>query len=343
MKLSNSLDSKKYFLVDTRTFLLLLVLIIANIFVLLISIGVGEYFIAPFDVLKTIFGMGNPDYDFIVYSLRLPRALVAFLVGVGLAVSGTILQGITRNPLASPGVIGINAGASLAAVIVIVLLPSLPLSLLPFAAFGGALLAALVTYIFGWKGGTSPIRLILVGIGVSTLANAFLTVIIMFGNINLVTQATIWMTGSVYARSWEHLLPLISWLIVLLPITFIFYQNLNILHLGDNIAKGLGIRLEWDRGILILLSVALAGVSVATAGAVNFVGLMAPHITKQLVGTTNHGILLPASALMGGLIVVTSDLIGRTVLTPYEIPVGVITAIIGAPYLLYLLFGRKNL
>lgn len=341
MKLSTNIDKITFILFNKRTFLIFFSLIAGNILVILLSIGVGEYFIAPLNVMKTIFGMGNPDYNFIVNTLRLPRALVAFLVGVGLATAGTILQGITRNPLASPGVIGINAGASLAAVIVIVLLPSLPLSLLPFAAFSGAFLAASITYIFGWKGGTSPVRLILVGIGVSTLASAFLTIIIMFGQIQHVTQATIWMTGSVYARSWEHFFPLVSWLVILLPITFIIYQKLNILQLGDNIARGLGSQLEWDRGILILLSVALAGVSVSAAGAVNFVGLMAPHITRQLVGA-KHELLLPASALMGGLILVTSDLIGRLIFTPYEIPVGVITAIIGAPYLLYLLFLKKN-
>jgi iron complex transport system permease protein len=329
------------FLLSKRVLFVLLVLGALNLVVVITSIGVGEYPILPLDVMKTLVGAGNSDYDFVVNILRLPRALVAFLVGMGLAVSGTILQGLTRNSLASPGVLGLNAGASLAAVTFIVLLPQLPLFLLPFAAFGGAFLAALFTYFLAWKQGSSPVRLILVGVGVAAVAHALITVIMTYGKIQLVSQASIWMTGSVYGRSWEHFWPLLPWIAILIPITVLLSRHLNVLQMGDDVARGIGSRVEWQRGVLLFISVALAGSSVAAAGTVNFVGLMAPHMVRRLTGSS-HGALVPAAALMGGLLVVLADLLGRTILAPIEVPCGIITALVGAPYMIYLLYRERN-
>jgi iron complex transport system permease protein len=329
------------FRINKRVMFVIFLLTLGNIAAAVFNIGVGEYAIPPWDVLKTVVGMGEGDYDFVVNTLRVPRTLVAFLVGVGLAVSGAILQGITRNPLASPGVIGLNAGAGLAAVLVIVLLPTVPLFVLPWAAFGGAFATAFITFQLAWKKGSSPIRLILVGIGVASVVHALITLIMTFGHIQLVSQATIWMTGSVYGRSWEHFWPLLPWIIVLLPTTLLLSRHLDVLQLGDDLARGLGSRIEWQRGILLLTSVALAGSAVATAGTVSFIGLMAPHIARKLIGPSHGGLIITA-ALMGGLIVVLADLIGRTILAPIEIPVGIITAIVGAPYLIYLLYRERN-
>lgn len=327
---------------ENRTRWLLVWLGVCNLALMVANIGVGEYSVSPLEVIQTLLGAGSPEHAFIIQTLRLPRTLIAFLVGASLAIAGTILQGITANPLASPGVLGLNAGAALAAVIVIVLFPLLPPFMLPLAAFVGALLAAILTYWLGWKKGSSMMRIVLVGVGVSAVAQAFITTILISGKILLVTQALIWMTGSVYGRGWEHLYAMLPWTLVFVPLAFARFRQLNLLQLGDDIAKGLGSRLEWDRTGLIVISVALAGSAVATAGTVYFVGLMAPHIVRQLTGP-NHGILLPASALMGGLIVLAADLIGRTIVAPVEIPCGVITAMIGAPYLLYLLVKERNL
>lgn len=329
------------FQISKRVLFILLILGVLNMGVAIISIGVGEYHIPPLDVLNTLVGNGSTDDDFVVNTLRLPRALIAFLAGMGLAVSGTILQGITRNSLASPGVLGLNAGASLAAVTVIVLLPQLPLFMLPFAAFVGAFLAAIFTYFLAWKQGSSPVRLILVGIGVAAVAHSLITIIMTYGQIQLVSQASIWMTGSVYGRSWEHFWPLLPWIVVLIPITMLLSRHLNILQMGDQIARGVGSRVEWQRGLLLLISVALAGSSVAAAGTINFVGLMAPHIARRLTGPS-HGSLVPAAALMGGLIVVLADLMGRTILAPIEVPCGIVTAVVGAPYMIYLLYRERN-
>ncbi|CAH1197609.1 putative siderophore transport system permease protein YfhA [Paenibacillus plantiphilus] len=320
---------------------IVIVLAAANASVLILNIVLGEYPVPIVQALRTALGFGGDEYNYVVNILRLPRALVAFLVGCGLALSGVILQAITRNPLASPGVIGLNAGAALAAVAIIVMIPSFPIAWLPFVAFGGSFAAAAVTYSISWRRGVSPIRLLLVGIGVSATAGALITYLLTIGKIHQVTSAVIWMTGSVYGRGWEHFWPLLPWLVVLFPAALLLARQLDVLQLGDHLARGLGSRIELIRGLLLLISVGLAGAAVAMAGTVGFIGLMAPHISRQLVGASNRR-LLPVAALMGGLIVMTADLLGRTAFAPYEIPCGIITAIVGAPYMIYLLYRKRR-
>jgi iron complex transport system permease protein len=308
------------------------------------NVGYGEYRIPPLDVVKTLFGIqtGEGQYDFIVNVLRLPRALVAVLVGAALAVSGAILQGLTRNDLAAPDIVGINAGAGLAAVTLIVAFPSVSSAYLPPAAFGGALVVALLLYVLAWRGRSSPMRLILIGVGLSAVTTALTTVMITFGEIQQVSQALVWLTGSVYGRSWEQVFTLLPWLIVFLPLTFLRFRHLNALGLGDELATGLGARVELDRGLLVLASVALAASAVATAGTISFVGLMSPHIARRFVGPGSGG-LLPTAAMTGGALVVLADLVGRTLFAPIEIPCGIVTSAIGAPFFLYLLYrGRKG-
>lgn len=331
------------FRLDRRVPAVLFSLLLVTLAAVALNVGQGEYPIPPLDVLKTILGLptSNPDYPFIVNTLRLPRTLVAYLVGVGLAISGTILQGITRNPLADPEIIGMNAGASLAAVTLIVLVPSAPLFALPLSAFSGALVVALLIYLLAWDRGSSPIRLILVGVGLNLIARALTTLMITFGEINNVSQALVWLAGSVYGCRWEQVWSLLPWLIILVPLAFVLALQLNALNLGDDVARGLGSRVEWQRGLLLLTSVALIGASVATAGTIAFVGLIAPHLGRQLVGSTHEG-LIPTAAMIGGLIVVVADLLGRTLFAPIELPCGAITATIGAPYFLYLLVRNRN-
>ncbi len=321
----------------------LLALVLVTLAAMVVSVGQGEYPIPPLEVVKTILGWetSNPDYPFIINTLRLPRTLVAFLVGVGLALSGTILQGLTRNPLAEPGILGFNAGASLAAVSLIVLLPSAPIYLLPWSAFGGAVVVALLIYLLAWDRGSSPIQLILIGIGLEATARALTDLMLTFGEINSVSQALVWLAGSVYGRSWEHVAAILPWLIILVPLALMLAQQLNILNLGDDVAKGLGSAVEWQRGLLLLTSVALAGAAVATAGTITFVGLIAPHLGRMLVGSAHEG-LMPTAAVMGGAIVVIADLVGRSLFAPIELPCGVITAAVGAPYFLYLLYRTRN-
>ena len=327
---------------DRRVPGVLLILTLITLVAMVISISYGEYPITPLDVVKTLLGLPttNGDYAFIINTLRLPRTIVAFLVGGGLAIAGAITQGITRNPLAAPGIIGVNAGATLAAVTLLVLLPNAPISLLPFAAFAGALTVALLIYLLAWQKGSSPVRLILVGIGFNLIAGALTNLMITFGEINTVSQALVWLAGSVYGRSWSQVLALIPWIGIFGAIAFYLARELNTLNLGDEVARGLGSRVEWQRGLLLLTSVALAGSSVATAGAIGFVGLMAPHIGRQLVGASHEG-LLPVAAMMGGMLVVCADLLGRVMFAPLELPCGIITAVVGAPYFVYLLIKNR--
>lgn len=330
------------FRLDARVPPVLLVLAVLTAGTGLVNVAVGEHSVALPDVIGIVLGLeGAPADVFVVRDLRLPRTLVAVAAGIGLGASGAILQGLTRNPLAAPGIIGITQGASLAAVTTLVLLPHLPAGLLPPVAFGGAATAALLVYLLAWKGGLSPGRLILVGVGVAAVAGALITVVITFGDIQRVQSALIWTVGSVHARTWSEVRALLPWLLVVLPVALLGARSLDNLSLDDEVAKGIGSRVELERGLLLLASVALAGSAVAVAGAVAFVGLMAPHLARRLVGPGHAG-LLPAAALMGGLLVVGADLTGRTALAPVELPCGLVTGILGAPYFCYLLYRGEG-
>ncbi len=325
--------------VRRRVPVVLSILALATFAAMVFGVSVGEYPIPPLDAFATIIGFNsaNADYSFVINMLRLPRVLIALLVGMGLAVSGTILQCLTRNPLAAPGIIGVNAGASLAAVGLIVLLPNAPFFAIPIAAFGGAMAITILIYLMVWEKGNSPIYLILVGIGLSAIANALTTAIVTFGEINSVSQALVWIAGSVAGRGWQYFWPLVPWLAIFLPLTFLLSKDLDALYLGEDVATSLGSPLEWRRGFLWSSAVALAAASVATAGTIAFVGFIAPHLARQLVGPNHQG-LIPTAAIVGGFLVVFADLCSRILFAPLEIPCGIITATIGAPYFLFLLY-----
>lgn len=332
------------FRLDRRVPLVLLAATLVTLAVMVINIGVGEYPIPPLDVIKTVLHLPTQnfdDYNFIVNTLRLPRMLVAALVGLALGISGTIMQGLTRNPLASPDILGISAGAGLVAVTLIVVVQDVPAGVIPLAAFGGALLIAVLIYLLAWRGGDSPLRLILVGIGLGAVTGAMTTLMITFGDIYDVQRALIWLTGSVYARSWDEVWGLVPWVVIFVPLAFLWARDLNTLNLGEEVAQGLGTRVAWQRGVLMLIAVALAGATVAAAGTIGFVGLMAPHIGRRLVGPDHTG-LIPAAGLLGALIVVAADLVGRTIFAPIELPCGLITAAVGAPFFIYLLWQQRS-
>lgn len=327
---------------DRRMLPVFAVLLLLGIAILVTSVSYGDFDISPLDVLRTILGIdtGNSRHELVVFTFRLPRILVAFLVGSALSVSGTILQGITRNPLADPGILGVTSGASLAAVATIVWF-DVPIEWLPFVAFGGALLMALTIFAVAWKGGSAPVRLILVGVGLGAVASALTSLMMVFGEINAVQEATVWLAGSVYGSNWQHVHTLVLWLLVLLTISILMARQLNTLGLGDDPARGLGLQVELQRVLLLAVSVALAAVAVAVAGTIGFVGLVAPHIARRLVGPSHEG-LIPTAALLGGVLLMLADLIGRWVVSPSELPVGVVAAMIGAPYFAYLLYQTRN-
>ncbi|MFB9279343.1 FecCD family ABC transporter permease [Cohnella cellulosilytica] len=312
------------------------------VLVFFVGIGLGSQTTSLPDVVRTLLGYGTAEHSLILHTLRLPRALVAVLAGAALSVAGAILQGIIRNPMASPDIIGITGGASFAAVAFITYLGgSVSIKWLPAAAFAGAALISIVIYVLAWSRGVSPTRLVLIGVGISAITSSLTMLMIVISPVNTAGQAYVWMTGSVYGSSWGDVYSVLPWVLVLIPLAFYLYRHLNIQELGDELATGLGSPVQLYRFMLLMISVALAGAAVAVAGAVGFVGLIAPHIARKLVGPSFNG-LVPASALIGSLMVLLADTIGRTVFLPLDVPAGVFTAAVGAPYFIYLLYRSRH-
>ncbi|WP_318247295.1 iron ABC transporter permease [Halobacillus litoralis] len=314
-------------------------IIIAVAFLVLLgaflSIGVGAVYISPGVLWNYFLGMDTSNSGFIIENFRLPRIIMALLVGAGLGISGAILQGIIRNPLASPDVIGITKGAGLAAVTVIILFPGVPVIGLPLAAFIGAGVVTVSLYFFAYRQGVKPSTLALVGIALGSICQAgiqYLTV-----KFPLETNAAlVWLTGSLWGKDWADVSLLLPWILVLVPLSLFLTPKLDLLSLGDDVAEGLGEPVRRARILLLTVAVLLAAASVAVVGTLGFVGLVAPHIARQLVGN-RHKFLLPVSALTGMALLLLADGLGRGLFPPTEVPAGIFTAIIGAPYFLYLL------
>jgi iron complex transport system permease protein len=340
-------QGKVSYLIDKKAFFVFIGLLLGTAAIFIISTGLGEMKISPINVLKVFFGGGSEMEALVIQSFRLPRIIVALMAGMGLAVAGGILQGMIRNPLASPDILGITGGASVAVVGFLAIFSdknhvlTVSIQWMPVAAFIGAAVVAFLVYILAWKNGISPIRLILIGIGLMSLTKALTTFMMVLGPIYQASQANIWITGTVYGSTWKNVSALVPWIFILIILAFIYARNVNIQELGDEVATGLGGRVQKQRLVLMLLSTGLVGGSVAFAGGIGFVGLMAPHMARRLVGSA-FGALLPVSALIGGILVMLADLVGRTLFSPLEIPAGVFTASIGAPYFIYLLFKTRN-
>lgn len=329
-------------LLHKKTISITVALILANLAVLIISTGLGDMNIGPIDVLKTILGRGTDDHAIVIHTLRLPRIIAAFLVGASLAAAGAILQGVIRNPLASPDIIGITSGASVAAVAFITYFSeTVSIKWLPVAAMIGAGITSMIIYSLAWKKGVSPIRLVLIGIGMNFLLVSLTKVMLVLSPIYSSSEAYIWLTGTVYGTSWEMVWALLPWTVFFIPLAMANARNVNVLQLGDDVAAGVGSAVQRQRFVLMWISVALAGSAVAIGGGIAFIGLIAPHMTRRMIGPSFGGVL-PVSALIGGLIVVVADLIARTAFIPYDIPVGVFTAGVGAPFFIYLLYRNRN-
>lgn len=308
---------------------------------LLLCLCLGKVWLTPNQVLAAFADDAHGGLGFIVTQLRLPRALLAALVGSALAVSGLLLQGQVRNPLASPDLLGITSGASAGAVCYLAFLAgSLGPHGLPLAAMLGAGLAALLVYGLAWNHGASPLRLVLVGVGVSTMLAAATTFLLVFSPLTTTLSAYVWLTGSVYGASWPEVRALgLWWLALLLPLA-VLARHAVLAQLDDDLARGLGVRLQRQRAALLALAVALAGVAIAWGGAIAFVGLIAPHIARRLLASGFAGQALLA-ALVGALLVMLADLLGRTLFLPLDLPAGIFVAALGAPFFLYLLIRQR--
>lgn len=280
--------------------------------------------------------MGSEHY-FTIHEYRLPRLFIAILVGAMLASAGVLIQGVIRNPLASPDILGVSHGASLAAVVLMTLWPSVPIYWLPAVSLvGGIASALLLALVCG--GRTAPIRVAITGVALAALYGSAIDFLILTQPLEI-NQALLWLTGSLWGRGWSQWMMLWPWWI-LLPILLWLSHSLNVLTLGDERASNLGISVTWVRAGALFVAVIWTSAAVAVCGPISFLGLVAPHLARQLVGG-QHQYLLPTAMLVGALLLLVADLVARTLAPPLELPAGIMTAIIGAPYFLYLLMRMK--
>lgn len=287
---------------------------------------------------QIFFGVEDETKRQILENIRLPRTIVAMLVGVNLSLSGAILQAVMKNPLADPHIIGISSGAGLFGIFVMMIFSDAGALVTP-AAFVGAMLAAALIYILAWKDGIRPIRVILAGVAVSAFLGAGISALLIFYS-DKVHGALLWMVGGLSARSWQHVEILLPYSIAGTLATFLAARHLNVLQLGDEVAKGLGLRVNLVRTILTAVAALLAASAVCVVGLLGFVGLIVPHTARLILGS-DYKILLPGAATLGAAVVTISDTVARTIFAPTELPVGILMAMLGAPFFLYLL--RKEL
>ncbi|GAB6990449.1 FecCD family ABC transporter permease [Paenibacillus pini] len=329
------------FLTSRRQIVILALLSALVLLSIIVSIGFGTKYVNPWNVIRALFHQGNALDVVVVQKLRLPRTLVGAMVGACLAISGAITQGLIRNPLASPDVMGVTGGASVATTAVITLIPSASVFWLPPAAFIGATLTTVLIYILSRKNGVNPLMLVLIGVGIGSVSTSLSTMLLVTGPSDVAQKAFDWLLGSVYGTSWKHVNMILPWFIILTGLSLVFARRINMLQLGDDLAAGAGSAVEKDRTILLFTAVGLAGAGISVGGAIGFVALLAPHIARKLVGPS-YGSLIPASALVGAFIVVTADVLARTLFDPLDIPVGVFTSAIGAPFFIFLLWKSRS-
>ena len=301
-----------------------------------LSIRLGTYTLS-FEEIWAAFKPDDKNY-FTLMEYRLPRAVLAILLGGALAISGVLVQSVVRNPLASPDILGINNAAGLIAVSVLMFLPNLAFYWMPIFAFLGGVLSFVILWIvcgFNFR----PIKMAIIGVALSALWAA-ISHYLMLTNPVEINTAMLWLTGSLWGRSWSYLNVVLPWLVVLLPLPFIFCRDLDTLGLGENKASTLGVTVNKVQISVLVLAVALSTTAVAICGPIAFLGLVAPHLARRLVGG-RHRTLLPAALIIGALLLQLSDILARVIDPPTELPAGILTAIIGAPYFFYLLMRTK--
>ncbi|SFJ87742.1 iron complex transport system permease protein [Halobacillus dabanensis] len=342
MKRSNSQDSGAIMAGKNSATLsmakLLPVLLLLIGLTLLVSLASGNYGFEPLVTYNAFFGEANDFLRGLIIDLRLPRALVALFSGAVLAVSGLIFQGVLRNPLADPSVIGITSGAGVGALMTMYWF-SVSAVWIPVGAMAGALVFFLVVMVLGAKAEFQPTVLALLGIGMSAFGSALIQIMVVQSDLGVASALT-WLSGTTYAKGWAELLQYLIWPVLLfIPLLAFYIKTLDVLSLGDDTAKGLGLRVVSVRFQMALIATLLAACSVAAVGSIGFVGLIAPHLARLLVGSVNQK-LLPVTMLIGGALLVVADLFSRTLLAPNEIPSGILVALIGAPYFLWLMKKR---
>lgn len=326
-------------MISTRKKILSFVLTAVGLFVLFIfAVNTGSLKVTTSELFCGLFIEYNPDVA-TIYDLRFPRIFIAMLGGAATAVSGVLLQAVMKNPLADPGVIGVSSGASLVAVIVTAFFPSL-FFLTPMLAFIGGLVAFLLVYSLSWKGGLSPLRIILVGVAVNALCTGFMSAFNSATGSSYTGVASI-VNANITQKTWDDFKTLAVYVVIGLVASFFVTNQCNLLSLEDKTARSLGMNVTRSRIVISVTAVLLASISTAVVGAISFLGLIVPHIARLLVGS-NHKVLVPYSILLGAFTLLLADTIGRTVASPYEISAAVVMSVIGGPFFIFLLRRSKQ-
>lgn len=323
----------------TRNVLVLIVLSIILLGIVTVSMTVGEFKMSPAQFLMTLFGMGDDTDTMVLYEFRLPRLLITILCGAALALSGALLQSITKNPLADPGIIGINAGSGLSIALLLIFLPvdsSTFVYILPlFSMLGGFVAAVLIFTLSITKRGVNPVQMILIGVGLSLALSGAMMMLTSTFNKEDIEFVSTWLGGTIWGDTWPFVWMIIVVLLITLPIVISKMNILNILNTHDHISTGVGIHISRERLIILMLSVMLCASAVSICGSIGFVGLIAPHIARGLVGP-RHQAFLPVTFLIGAILLSFADTLGRLLMSS-GMPAGIIVSIIGAPYFLYLM------
>lgn len=305
---------------------------------ILVSIKIGSVSVSYNDILMAMTTEAGGIAG-IIRNIRIPRVLMAIMIGANLAVSGVLLQGVMNNPMADPGITGISAGASVVVMIVMLYFPEAVASM-PLFGFIGGVIACMIIYSLAWKKGLSPMRIVLAGVAVNSILGGITSMIQLMNSENL-NGVLNWLNGELGKKSWEQVKYVAVYSAVGLLVAFLLHRCCDVLGLGDKNTKSLGYNPTLLRILISGVSVLLAGISTAYVGVIGFIGLIVPHISRMLMGS-EHKKLIPFAALMGSTILLIADTIGRTIISPYEVPVGVITTVFGGPFFLYLLRKDSN-
>lgn len=325
-------NGKQVSILRVGTVLLVLLVLLAA--ACLVSMAVGSAGYSVPEILQALFSEEKSAIKTIVINLRLPRIILAILIGASLAAAGALLQSVMRNPLADPGTIGVSAGAGTAATTILLLFPNLTSSV-PLFAFGGAALACVLIYMMAWKEGVDPTRIILSGVAINSVLGAYNSLLQLLNSDSL-EGVLAFMNGSLSGRSWYQVRLLAVYASIGLVLAFLCIKSANALQLGDEMAKSLGVKVSGSRVLLSGVAAFLAASTVSVAGMIGFVGLVVPHISRLLVGS-DYKAMLPTSVVLGALVLLVADTVGRTIIPGMEIPVGIVMAVCGGPFFLYLL------
>ncbi|WP_282942591.1 iron ABC transporter permease [Paenibacillus sp. RC67] len=328
--------------------------LLTGFIILLLSIyfymTIGEFDLSLPDIVQTLLRIEpQPDSDLIVFEFRLPRLVIAALVGFGLAIAGATVQGVTRNGLADPGILGIHAGAGAAIVLYMYAFQGhvirtgwTAIMTMPLFGLVGGMAAAALLFVFAWHNGRLDAqRLILTGIALGSGFGAISLFLSLRMNAKDFEMATVWLTGSIWNANWIYIVSMLPWFILLVPLLMLRPRILDLFQLDENLVRSLGLRYGRELAILLLCSIGLVSACVSVSGSISFVGLLAPHIARRLVGA-QHRYMMPICGLIGTLLVIISDLIAKSLFAPAELPVGIVISIVGVPYFLFLLYKSKS-